>query len=105
MRKKGDKIIPDIPTISIDYIFTGTNEFKTKNNTNLVTFDNSSEPLWAHRTGRQQIPPWLVEAMLQEPKDAGYKNVRLCVKSEREKVIKNLKKLIIQARTAETVAQ
>ena len=105
MRKKGDKIMPDIPTISLDYIFMGTNEVKAKNNTKLVTFDNSSEPLWAYRTGTKRIPPWLVGSMLQEPKDAGYKNVRLCVRSEREKMIKSLKKQIIEATISETVPQ
>ena len=105
MRKRGEKEMPNIPFISIDYIFMGTDILLAKNNTMLVMFDNSSEAIWAYRTGSKRVPPWLAGAMLKDLEDAGYKNDRICLRSDQEKVIKKLKDEVIAARNALTVPQ
>ena len=104
-RKKGEKVVPGVPTISIDFVFLGTEHVKAQDNTFLFMYDNVSETPWTYRTGKKGIPRWLVSAMLQDLENAGYGNSRICIRSDQERVIMKLKRLLIHARTGETVPQ
>ena len=103
--KKGDKKMPNVPTISIDYVFIGTETVEAKNNAFLFMYDNSGEAPWAYRTGKKGIPDWLIPAILQDLESAGYGGCRICIRSDQENLIKKVKTKIIMARQGETVPQ
>ena len=56
-KKKRDEL-PEIPTISIDFVFPGTREVPARKNAMLFMFDNSSESPWVYRTGGKRQPGW-----------------------------------------------
>ena len=95
----------EVPTISIDFIFPGTEQLSARKNAQLVMFDNESEAIWAYRTGRKHNPAWLVPTMMQDLEEAGYGSCRICVRSDQENIIKNIKKELIEQRTGPTVPQ
>ena len=95
----------EVPTISIDFIFPGTEMLEARKNAQLVMYDNESDSIWAYRTGRKHNPAWLIPAMLQDLEEAGYGHCRLCVRSDQENIIKSIKKGMIDQRTGETVPQ
>ena len=44
--KKGDRVMAGVPTISIDFVFLGTEHVRAADNTFLVMYDNNSEAIW-----------------------------------------------------------
>ena len=92
-----------VPSISIDFIFLGTHDVEAKRNTILVMYDNETDAIWAYRTGRKRITDWLIPAMLQDLKDAGYSKSKLCFRSDQEHVIKKIKDRVVMERDADTV--
>ena len=99
MRRKGPRSDREVPSISIDFIFMATHEIPARKNAILVMYDNESDAIWSYRTGRKRIPEWLVPAMLQDLKEAGYSKSRLCFRSDRKRIIKRIKDRFIMERS------
>ena len=58
---------------------------------------------WGYRTGRKRIPDWLITAMLQDFKEAGYSKIKLCFESDLENIVKRVKEQLIMEREADEV--
>ena len=103
VRAKNEKELNGIPSISMDFIFLGYDNYPAKKNAILIVYDNETDAIWAYRTGRKRAPSWLVPAILQDLAEAGYSKSKLCFRSDQENVVKSIKDQIIAARQADSV--
>ena len=87
----------------MDFIFMGCEEVPARKNAILVMYDNETSATWAYRTGRKKAPGWLIPAMLQDLAEAGYSKSKLCIRSDQEKVMKEIKDRLIAERKADSV--
>ena len=69
----------------------GSRHVLAKDNPILVMYDNSSRAIFAFRVRKKGSHPWLVSAIIQELDNLGYGGVRICLRSDREKSILQLK--------------
>ena len=105
MSRKGMRDIPEIQTLSMDFMLIGTDEVEGKDDGILVMYDKASEATWAYRVGKKREPAWLTDATIDDLTEAGCSSCRICTRSDGEKSIQNVEKSIIQARDGPTAPQ
>ena len=64
MSRKGMRDIPEIQTLSMDFMLIGTDEVEGKDDCIWVVYDNASEATWAYRVGKKREPALLTEQLL-----------------------------------------
>lgn len=89
-------------TISADYCFISPEERKEATVPVLVVWDDNLEAMWALPVAQKGPVQYAVNWFVQKLDEAGYRGVRLSLKTEQELAILNLKKAVAAARIGET---